>query len=155
MSVYPSRPDIPAGSWDIALVPIVDFLQERSHWAQLPAPFEYNKSEGSTGSYRRRMHALGQGISSTKSVALTLGGKRMSWHYRLTAFARSPASTTSSTTGAMPAWADEIAHTSAAPRRPSSETRTDLSDNTSKAASATAVNPDVDCMPCPDYYTRL
>src|SRR5829696_3763741 len=37
MSVYPSIPDIPAGSWDIALVPIVHFLQERSHWAQLPA----------------------------------------------------------------------------------------------------------------------
>jgi hypothetical protein len=59
MSAYPSKPDIKGDDWHFCLVPIADFLQERSYWAQLPAPFEYKKSESSTGSYEKLMHALG------------------------------------------------------------------------------------------------
>jgi hypothetical protein len=59
MSALPPISDYRLKSRNVREVPIADFLQERSYWAQLPAPFEYKKPEGSTGSYEKLMHALG------------------------------------------------------------------------------------------------
>jgi multiple sugar transport system substrate-binding protein len=102
------------------------------------------------------MHALGQGFSSTKSVVQTIGRKlKMSWHYRLTAFASAAAVGCFLAMGTIPASAEEIVLKMAVPDWPPTHIMKDLFDKNYKAPSGNDVKLEVDFIPWPDYYTRL
>src|SRR5688500_3210779 len=91
-----------------------------------------------------------------KKVVLTLGGKRMSWHYKLAAFASAAAVAVFVSAGAIaPASAEEIVLKMAVPDWPPTRIMKDLFDKNYKAPSGNDVKLEIDFIPWPDYYTRL